>query len=367
MIIGIDARPLTSEMTGIGVYLRCTLQQMALLRPHYRFVLFSGSTIARKGLPDQFQYIEGPGLGRALTTLWYHLVLPVQIRRQGIDCFWGPRHQLPLMLPGHIHTVLTIHDLVQIHYPRTMTLGNLVAERLLVARSAARANSLVTDARTTAADLKRHLPVFRERISSIYPGVPPMHATGVWPSAQPALPQRYFLFVGALDPRKNIQRIFSAFEKVARRHDDLHLIFAGSRGWRNQAFRKKIANHRFAARVHLLGYVDNQALVYLYRHAVGLLFPSLYEGFGFPILEAMAQKTPVITSAIPTLAEVAGRAALKVDPYSVKAIAGAMQKLLVHESLRRQLIARGTEQIQRFSWQECARKLLYLLEKRAVH
>jgi glycosyltransferase involved in cell wall biosynthesis len=168
----------------------------------------------------------------------------------------------------------------------------------------------------------------------------------------------YVLSVGTLEPRKNHLRLIRAFERVAETHADTHLVLAGKHGWMWEPISRALDDSRFRDRVHVLGAVSEQDLVALYAGASVFAYPSLYEGFGLPVLEAMAAGTPVLTSNVSSLPEVAGDAAVLVDPHDEESIAQALGRLLGDSGLRNDLARRGRERERDFTWARVARATL---------
>ena len=177
------------------------------------------------------------------------------------------------------------------------------------------------------------------------------------------IPERYFLFVGTLDPRKNFLNIFKAFERINPEIHDIHLIIIGGKGWKNNNFIKLIKSHPLKKYIHFTGYIFRDELQYYYKKALCLLFPSIYEGFGFPVLEAMSCGTPVITSNVSSMPEISGNAAITVNPGDVNALAESMMKLLNDKNLREKLITKGFERVLQFSWKRCAERTIKVFEK----
>jgi len=240
-----------------------------------------------------------------------------------------------------------------------MTLQNLLVERLLMRWSVLKADRIITDSRSTASDIQKSYKIHSDKITVIYPGTPALTENLTAGSNKNRfVSKKYFLFMGTLDPRKNFDRIFKAFERIEPQCYDMHLVIVGGKGWKSKSFIKKIRLHPLNGYLHLTGYVDRDQLASFYSNALCLLFPSLYEGFGLPILEAMACGTPVITSNISSMPEVAGDAALLVDPYDVGALAKAMRQILTNEKLRERLVKKGFERVKEFSWERCARDTL---------
>jgi len=179
------------------------------------------------------------------------------------------------------------------------------------------------------------------------------------------LPQPYILAVGKLSPRKNLESVIRALAQI-RSVIPHHLVTVGGDGWDHEAIKALVHSHGLADRVHFLGYVSDEALRTLYRRAALFIYPSLFEGFGLPVLEAMASGCPVITSNISSLPEVAGNAALLVDPRNVEEIAGAIEAVCTSSSLATELRCKGQERATLFSWQTCATETLVVYENVCV-
>lgn len=363
MRIGIDARPLSYRLTGIGMYLKYLLDALQPASGNHDIYLISNTRIDYNLVNPMWHKVEGHVSRKLTSTAWMQGCAPFLAMRLGLDLFWSPRHHLPLgLLPG-IRTVVTVHDVVHRHYPRTMSPANLLVERLLMRASLMRAQAVITDARCTLHDLQRWYHLRTAKVHCIHPGVPPFDKSRTAAAPAMELPSRYLLFVGTLDPRKNFERLFEAYRLLDPARRKIHLVLVGARGWKNRAFLQRLENSPLKPFVKLTGYLTRTQLAVLYRHALCLVFPSLYEGFGFPILEAMALGTPVITSTVSSMPEVAGNAAVLVDPRSPQAIAAAMQRVITDGTLRERLIAAGRRRVTRFSWQRCAQDTLAAMEK----
>jgi glycosyltransferase involved in cell wall biosynthesis len=364
MIVGIDARPFSYRLTGIGFYLKHLLDELQGLDTGNQYYLISNATIDYEIRNPKWCKIEGGFRTKLASPFWAQLVAPLIALEKGIDLFWGPRHQLPIFLPQRVKTVLTVHDIVHRLYPKTMALPNLLSERLFFRLSLSRSDAIVVDSESTASDIRRLHRVNAKKINTIHPGIPWLPgkaAHGASPNL--CLPPRYFLFVGTLDPRKNLERLLDAYRTLGPEKHGVHLVIVGDEGWKNQSVRKRIKAEKLNGHIRLTGYVPREDLESLYRKALCLIFPSLYEGFGFPILEAMACGTPVITSNTSSMPEVAGNAALLVDPHDVSALVAAMNKIVKNEDLRKDLSAMGVERARHFSWGRCAEETLKVFEK----
>ena len=364
MNIGIDARPLTYQLTGIGVYLKHVLDEIQKIDHLNRYVLISNGPIVYELLNPKWIKIEGRLRKKLLSTLWMQLNAPIICIKYRLNLFWGSRHHLPILLPPKMAAVVTIHDIVHRLYPETMALPNLWVERLLMKRSLKRADAIMADSYATATDLKNEMGIRADKIETIHLGTPrllPENEAGQAKKDQ--CPLNYFLFVGSLDPRKNFERIFSAFSRLNPLDRGLHLVIVGATGWKNGGFLEMLRGHPLRRHIRMPGYVSPRQLVSYYRNAICLLFPSLYEGFGLPILEAMHYGAPVITSNASSMKEVAGDSALLVNPHDTGDIAAAMNRLFLDGQLRKNLTASGFARAKEFSWKKCAEKTVRMLNK----
>jgi glycosyltransferase involved in cell wall biosynthesis len=224
--------------------------------------------------------------------------------------------------------------------------------------------------RSTRADLVRQYgaPEFKIHVvhlgrdESLAPVRDPLIVEGV--RMRYGIGKRYLLYVGTLQPRKNLGRVVDGFARLAATPAmiNVQLVLAGKRGWLYEQLFSEVARRGLEGRVLFPGYVDETDLAALYSGALGYVFPSLYEGFGIPVLEAQACGVPVMTSNNSSLPEVAGDAALLVDPTDVDAIAEAILRLATDDALRAELVERGFANVKRFSWEKCARETLDVLE-----
>ena len=228
------------------------------------------------------------------------------------------------------------------------------------------ASHLIAVSQATATDLQTYYNTAAQKITVI-------HEATSWPQAawadalvraRYALPASYALYVGTLQPRKNLVRLIHAYHQLTQQQTlTWDLVVAGAGGWESAKLRQLIADLHLGDRIHCLGYVADEALSALYYGARFFCFPSLFEGFGLPVLEAQLHGVPVMTANNSALPEIAGDAALLVDPTDVDAIANAMLQLSQDEPLRQRLIAAGYENVKRFSWEKAARETLAVLEQ----
>ena len=273
-----------------------------------------------------------------------------------------PAHTLPALFPGP--AIATVHDLGFKHFPAAHPPLQRAYLDATTRYSQARASIVLADSAATAADLRRFYGTNPDKIRVVYPGVDgdKLKATAADVAvarAKYGLTERYFLFVGTLQPRKNIERLVNAFARWQQAQDDdeTALILAGGKGWLfDESWLAGARN------VRLCGYIDEADKAALLRGAIALVFPSLYEGFGFPSVEAMHAGTPVIASKTSSLGEIVGGAGLLVEPLSVAEIAAAMQRCSADAALRRALIQKGRKRAGRFTWAAAAGQLMQAIE-----
>lgn len=368
MRIGIDARALAEPRTGVGKYLESLLNGLAELPCRHDLILYTPQPVNYR-LPDgrwSWRVDSGPWGHHQL--LWLHLYLGSLIKRDRLDLFWSPNVLLPLTLPDDPMSLISVHDLVQYVAPSTMTLRNFAATRLFSSQSIRRANHVIVNSDATGADLERYLGTPRSKMTVIYPAISssfyprdPDEAQR-WVATRFGLPARFFLTVGTLEPRKNLAfaiRTYMRLPLPIRRA--VPFVVVGSPGWEGRGwYRAGFPGHDDTVR--LLGYVSDSDLPWIYAAARVFLFPSLYEGFGIPIVEAMACGIPTIASDIPASREVALDAAVFVPLGDEQRWMNAMMQLLEDENLGAVLKTRGTQRARAFSCRRSARKLLNLIE-----
>jgi len=266
--------------------------------------------------------------------------------------------------------VLTVHDLSFLREPQWYRRNRAAYYRYAVRRSARVAARVIVDSQATAADVIGLLGVPDDRIDVVPLGVrdefrrrrgasPPLQA-GV--RERYRLPERFFLFVGTLEPRKNLVRLIDAFTRIAA-ESEYHLVLAGRDGWKVAPIRAAAGASPHAHRIHFPGFIADDDLPAVLSAAHALVWPSLYEGFGLPPLEAMACGAPVLTSNVSSLPEVVGDAALQVDPHDVDALAESMRALATDATLRNNLMAKGTHRAAHFTWERTAQLTLGVYRK----
>jgi len=289
--------------------------------------------------------------------------------RQPPDVLFVPAHVLPLVHPRS--SVVTVHDLGYLYYPGAHRFLDGLYLNLSTRYNARAASRVIAISQATKDDLVQQCGIEPDKITVVYFGydetMQPVEdeATIEKVKARYGIRGDYVLHVGTLQPRKNLGRLLEAYamvRKQAKRGEPPCLVMAGRKGWLCDQIFQHIVRLGLESEVILPGYVPRDDLPALLSGARLFVFPSLYEGFGLPVLEAMACGTPVLCSNVSSLPEVAGDAALLVDPLDVKSMAEAMNRLLQDEGLRSQLVERGYRQVRQFSWERCARETLAVLE-----
>ncbi|MBV9355932.1 MAG: glycosyltransferase family 4 protein [Chloroflexi bacterium] len=292
-------------------------------------------------------------------TLWMQVLLPFQLARVAPDVCHFTNSVASCWTP--CPAVVTIHDTTLWMFPRYHPRRRLLAMRPLIPLAARRARAIIAVSAATRRDLLRILKVPEHKVHVIHeaPGrqFRPLVNSALLASvrARYGLPTSFVLYVGTIEPRKNLPRLLRAFQLARRQGFSTHaLVLVGHRGWKDAAVMRRVEELQLDGSVRMLGYVPTEDLVALYNLAEVLAFPSLYEGFGLPVVEAMACGTPVLTSPRGSLAEVAGDAAEFVDPLDVESIGDGLRRLLEDRNRRGELRAAGLARAARFHWDETA-------------
>ncbi|MCS7284049.1 MAG: glycosyltransferase family 1 protein [Anaerolineae bacterium] len=294
--------------------------------------------------------------------LWEQFAQPLLLREVNADLVHGPVYVVPL--GTSIPAVVTVHDLSFLRFPRFFRPANRLYLRLFTYLSVHRARRVLAVSAYTARETEQLLGVRREKIRVVYHGVDPVfrplrpHEVAAF-RARHGLPDRFVLYVGTLEPRKNLVRLVQAVARLSEA-DRPFLVLAGARGWYDEEIFATVERLNLKDRVLFPGYIPNEQLPLWYNAAQAFAYPSLYEGFGMPVLEALACGTPVLTSTASALPEAAGDGALLVDPTDVGAIADGLHRLLTDEALREELRERGLAHAARFSWARTAAETVAL-------
>lgn len=360
MLIGIDAsRASTSQRTGTEAYAYYLIRELIQLTAgqHHLQLYFNqpaGPTPFEPAPHVEFLFLPFP-------RLWTHLRLAWELHQRPPDVFFTPAHVIPLTYTGR--SVCTVHDLGYHYFPEAHGRGQAAYLQWSTRHNARRGRLVLADSLATQADLQHWYNIHPDKIRVVYPGLALEEPT----SGRPHNPfgHPYLLFLSTIHPRKNVGRLLEAFVQVAEKIPHL-LVLAGKMGWHAEQIEQNLHNlpAHIQKRILTLGYVPEEDKFNLIRGATALLYPSLYEGFGFPVLEANACGTPVLTSTTSSLPELAGpEGALLVDPLNTQAIAEGILSLVYDHSLRLKLQAAGRANVQRFTWASAGQQTLAILEE----
>ena len=284
-----------------------------------------------------------------------------------VALFHSPDFTLPPLRQGK--AIVTVHDLSFLRYPQGAEPNLRAYLERVVPRAVARADLVLADSQSTKDDLIELLGMESDRIEVIYPGVEerfrPIEDQTFLEGVRRRynLPPHFVFSLGTLEPRKNLVRLIEAHSSLVTRHSSLKLVIAGGKGWLYEGIFDRVEELGLGNEVRFLGFVPDEDLPALYNLADLFVFPSLYEGFGLPPLEAMACGTPVVTTNISSLPEVVGEVGLMVPPEDVEGLAEAMERALGDRGWREEAVQRGLAQARRFTWRAAAERLVGLYEK----
>ena len=360
MRVGLDGRALASPArSGVERYVVELARALAEVEDRPEIIAYLDRPIADEALARALS-------GRIQTKVvrarhgWLRAALPWRLWRDGVDVVHLPSTILPPLLP--CPAVVTVHDLAWRRYPETYAPDDLRMQHRAGHGSVRRAAHVIAVSEATASDLKELLGVPGEKITVTPLGVSPEFSpdgprlpADAFPGAD-RLSAGYVLYAGGLTPRKNLVRLLEAYRQAAREAEAPPLVLPGADSSHARELQKRAGELGLEDRVVFPGYVAEAALPALYRGATVFVYPSLYEGFGMAVLEAMASGAPVVTSDRGGTAEVAGEAALLVDPESVEALADALSGLLRDEGLRKELSARGMARSSGYRWELTAER-----------
>ncbi len=299
-----------------------------------------------------------------------HFIIPLLVKRYKLDVIHDPTAVTPLLFgSGGCAVVSTVHDVFPLSYPGfSSTLDTLIYKWWLPYKLP-KIDYVLTVSLQSKNDINTYLRVSTDKIKSIYLGVrdlfkpiPPEEALAFM-KQRFSVDRPYVLFVGNFTRRKNIELALRGFAQIQANIPDLRFVLVGPRTFKQTPISAVVEELKIAEKVIILGPVEDSALPFVYGGAQAFLFPSFYEGFGLPVLEAMACGTPVITSTSSSLPEVAGKAALLVDPQSVDEMTSALHRILEDSVLRRKLREDGLEQAARFTWEQTAQQTLEVYQR----
>ena len=342
------------RLTGTGVYVRHLVSQLMAMGFDEELVLLG---IRASDIDTSFVRPDALRLLRSLRyrTVWSQIRLPLHMLRHDYDLIHLPEPKLPVWSP--CRTVVTIHDLACMKFPETF--GPMHRARLTwFSRDAVRrASRVIAVSNATKEDICTLFRILPEKIDVVHHGVDHAFFSPDVKPARRAMP--YILSVGALQPRKNYSMLIRAFKQLCGRwRDPIELVIVGRRGWLWEPIEQEARRAPFAERIHLLGYIANEELAGLYAGATMVAMPSLYEGFGIPLVEAMACGAPLIASGASSIPEIVGDAGILLDPRHEEAWTTTMEDLLCNENKLQRLRQKGLGRVHQFSWRRTAQETL---------
>ncbi len=374
MRIGINTLvAVPGETGGTQTYLQGLIENLAKIDRHNEYCLFV--TSCNKGLfkieQENFKKLICRISSKSLflRVLYEQVILPFRVWRNKIDIFHFPASVSSLFLS--CPSVLTLHDITPLMSPELIPLIFRYYWKFAYRFSARRADFIIAISHSAKDDIAEFLAISREKIRVVYHGNKARSSeikdkdkiiSNLYQDKKGSFP--YILWVGKMYPHKNLPRLLRAYSKLIRtRHIKHRLVLCGMKGWGYSSFIETVKELKLQDKVIFKGYVPDDELELIYSRASLFLFPSLSEGFGFPILEAMSYRVPVITSNYGAPAEVAGDAALLVDPYNIDELSEAICKVLIDQTLRKNLIEKGLKRAKEFSWEKAAKETLRVYEE----
>ena len=295
--------------------------------------------------------------------LWTQIALPLRLLKKDIDVFFSPAHYGPRFCP--VPLIVTIHDLSFFYYPQDFLKRDLFKLKNWTTYTVKKAKKIIAVSYSTKKDLINIYKISPEKIEVIYNGF--NHYQGIRATAfkEKNFSSSYILYIGTLQPRKNLLNLIRAFYKFNQIYQEFNLIIAGKKGWLYKQIFEEVRSLGIEDKVFFTDYVTDQQLVFLYQNAFCLVMPSFYEGFGLPLLEAMHFSCPVLASFSSSLPEVGGDACLYFDPQNINDLTEKLIKLKTDAKLRKELIKKGKERTKLFSWKKCYRQTLKVIKESA--
>lgn len=361
MNVGVDARLLSGPLTGIGRYI---LELCVALskKENIQIVLFTHAKV-HEYISYRIKSIKKVtrNIDRYLPYhIWFRTVLPILIRNEKIDLFWGTSHKLPSSIPSKIAKVVTIHDLAWKYVPHTMRRLTYLSDRFQMPHAIKEADMIAPISISTKNSLIKFFNISSDTLKVIHPGSK-FHVNTNKCRDDINIKSKYFLFVGTNEPRKNLERLLLAYSNLKNElKNSVHLVIVGGKGWGRHNISQSIKKLMLNKHVHILGQVDDDTLSCLYKHALFLAMPSLYEGFGIPIIEALSYNLPILTSNNSSMPEAAGSSGLLVDPLDVSSITCGLKALMTNDELRLKLSADAGQNVSKYSWEKSSEEMIKL-------
>lgn len=359
MLIGIDASRVTeTQKTGTEYYSYNIILALLKQDKQNRYVLYSRENL---DFPDFGHENISKKIIR-MTRLWTQIGLAAEVYLNPPDILFIPAHTLPLIRPRGLKSIVTIHDLGYEYLEEYHKFPQRLYLNKSTVFASKHASHLIAVSQATKKDLVERLGVSSSRISVVYEGInkeifKPQSKKVVGEVKEKYGLKEYLLFVGTIQPRKNLKNLILAYAQIYNKYD-IDIVIAGKSGWLDKDIYQLPKELNIEGRVKFLHYVPQKDLPALYSGAKALTFPSLFEGFGLPIVEAFACGLPVLTSNVSSMPEVANNSALLINPYDIFSITKGLEQILSNNNLREQLTRKGFERAKLFSWEKAAKETI---------
>jgi glycosyltransferase involved in cell wall biosynthesis len=361
MRIGIDATPLPPDPVGAGTYIVQLVRSMAAVQSDHQYIVFAqphGRQLIGELPSQRIEWVITPPKSPARRLVWEQTELPAQVKHYGVELLHSLHYTRPLAL--RCSSVVTFHDMTFLLFPELHTRAKRLFFPASIRLSARLADAIITDSESTRQDSMRLLGIPAERIFTVPLGISqafhPIRDSAVLEDCRRRynLPGSFILFVGLIEPRKNLPLLLRAYARLSQSGDYPPLVLAGRTGWMSEGVFQMVNELKLQDKVLFTGYLPAEELPIVYNLAQVFVYPSDYEGFGFPPLEAMACGTPVITTAVSAMQENVGDAGFLIPPRDEEALANALQTLLEQPALREHFSQIGRARALEFTWERTA-------------
>lgn len=372
MKIAVNGVLLSAFNTGVENYISCLLNEFDRLHfsKCHEIIAYVKKSIV---MNNDYQWrrikvmpVHHIHVFRGARILWEHFLFPAAVKKSNFDLIHAPGYIIPLT--ARVPLVVTIHDVNAWQHPEWCKLSNAIYYRIFLKYSILNATKIIVPSSYIKNKILNITNISPQKITVIHEGVRSIFQPGVDQQQQAemrkqyALPDKYVLYVGTIEPKKNVKLILDVYEHLCEQFNDIGLVIVGKIGWKCKSILKTLRRLMLKKKVVMTGYIPVPDLAVIYRMAEIFLFPSLVEGFGVPPLEAMACGTPVIASNRGAIPEIVGSAAIKIDPTSHQQFFDAIRTTLISKSLRQELIEKGWQRAGLFSWETAAEKTWQVYE-----
>jgi glycosyltransferase involved in cell wall biosynthesis len=368
MKIVVNALGPSKVKAGVGNYLLNLISELSLIDKENKYLIFTSSQNMHyySNENSNFNVIDIGFWGRnkLLRIVWEQLILPLQVIDYKADILFSPGFVCPLVKTSKNVTV--IHDMTFFSHPQVHTFFKRIYFPFMIKQAVKRSEKIIAVSKNTKKEIIKFTNIVEKKIAVT------LLAANRFPTSEITdekkfleekygIASDYLLFVGMIEPRKNINLIIESLTKIE--DEDIKLVIVGKKGWMTEELFERIKVNNLENKVIFTGFVPDKELSVFYKNARVFLYPSLYEGFGIPVLEAMSQGCPVITSNISSLPEVVGGAAILIDPENPEELADAVNKICKDDKFREELILKGFENAKKFSWKKTAQQTLGIFEE----